>query len=58
MKEVRLGERRITINLRTGDIVVGGKTFSFPALNPQAMKIFEAGGLVEYTRQLLQEEKS
>jgi len=57
-KEVRRSERRITINLRTGNIVVADKNFSFPALNPQAMKIFEAGGLVEYTRQLLQEGKS
>lgn len=57
-KEVRLDERRITINLRIGDIVVADKNFSFPALNPQAMKIFEMGGLVEYTRQRLQEEKS
>ena len=56
--EVGFDKRRITINFRTGDIVVADKIFSFPALNSQAMKIFEAGGLIEYTRQRLREEKS
>jgi 3-isopropylmalate/(R)-2-methylmalate dehydratase small subunit len=57
-KEGRLDQRRITINLRTGNLVVGDKIFSFPALNLHAMKIFEAGGLVEYTKQRLREGKS
>jgi 3-isopropylmalate/(R)-2-methylmalate dehydratase small subunit len=57
-KEGRIGESNATVNLSTGTISVGGEEFSFPALDPQAMRIFEAGGLVEYTKQLLQEGKS
>ena len=32
-----------------------GKEFKFPKLDKQAAKIFEAGGLVEYTKQRLAE---
>ena len=50
-----LGERKATIDLSAGTITVAEEVFSFPALDSQAMKILEVGGLVEYTKQLLQE---
>jgi 3-isopropylmalate/(R)-2-methylmalate dehydratase small subunit len=52
-QKTRLNRRKIGIDLQAGKLVVADKRFSFPALNPQAMQIFEAGGLVEYTRQRL-----
>ena len=41
------------IDLSLGKILVEGKEYSFPALDKQAMLIFEAGGLVEYTKNRL-----
>jgi 3-isopropylmalate/(R)-2-methylmalate dehydratase small subunit len=40
----------MTIDLSMGKILVLGKEYSFSPLDKQAMLIFEAGGLVEYTR--------
>lgn len=43
----------MTIDLSRGKIMVGGKEYSFPALDKQAMLIFEAGGLLQYTKNKL-----
>jgi 3-isopropylmalate/(R)-2-methylmalate dehydratase small subunit len=40
----------IEIDLSKGKILFKGKEYSFPALDKQAMLIFESGGLVEYTK--------
>jgi len=53
----QLSEFFATVDLNTGIIVIIDKKFSFPPLNPQAMKIFEVGGLVEYTKYLLHDKK-
>ncbi|MHA2296715.1 MAG: LeuD/DmdB family oxidoreductase small subunit [Candidatus Hodarchaeales archaeon] len=49
------GDEKITIDFNDGKITVLGKDFSFPPLDEQAMEIFEAGGLVEYTKRALEE---
>ncbi len=46
----------IEIDLGAGVIRSGEDTFSFPPIPEAVMGIFEAGGLVAYTRQRLQEE--
>jgi 3-isopropylmalate/(R)-2-methylmalate dehydratase small subunit len=47
----------IEIQLKRGEIHCMAGIFSFPPLPETVMKIFEAGGLVPYTRQRLQTEK-
>ena len=39
-----------TVDFDNGIINLGDQTFNFPKLDKQALKIFEAGGLVEYTK--------
>jgi 3-isopropylmalate/(R)-2-methylmalate dehydratase small subunit len=56
--EGRIGESEASIDLGAGKVMVDEREFSFPALDSQAMKIFEVGGLVEYTKQLLQEREN
>ena len=43
----------ISIDTAKGIISVGDKTFSFPPLEGKAIEIFEAGGLVEFTKRRL-----
>ncbi len=45
----------ISIETAKGIISVGEKTFSFPPLEGKAIEIFEAGGLVEFTKRRLNE---
>ena len=45
----------VTLNLERSEIVVGGKTFSFPPLSPEILAIRDAGGLLPYTRKQLAE---
>ena len=40
----------ITLNVDNGEIVVGGKTFTFPKLPKEILAIRDAGGLLAYTR--------
>jgi 3-isopropylmalate/(R)-2-methylmalate dehydratase small subunit len=47
----------IEINLQKGEIICTEGTFTFPPLPETVMKIFEAGGLIPYTHQLLQTRK-
>lgn len=56
-KNGRIGESNAIIDLNAGKIGVSSNEFAFPALDAQAMKIFETGGLVEYTKLLLQEKR-
>ena len=44
----------ISVDFDTGVIKLQDKEFLFPKLDSQALEIFEAGGLVEYTRKRLQ----
>lgn len=48
----------ISIDLSLGEILVGSKKYSFPQWDKQALLIFEAGGLVEYTKNRLKSNKS
>jgi len=52
-----LSERVMTIDITSGRIKLETKEFSFPAWDEQAMLIFKAGGLVEYTKHRLQTRK-
>lgn len=45
----------ISVDFNTGIITLMGKEFKFPKFDEQAAKIFEAGGLVEYTKERLKE---
>lgn len=46
-------ESSIHVDFDNGTIHLGEESFSFPKLDEQALKIFEAGGLVEYTKNRL-----
>ena len=46
---------QIQVDFDDGKIKIAEQTFSFPKLDKQALKIFEAGGLVAYTRARLNE---
>ncbi len=50
-----LSELKMEIDLKEGKIRIGSEEFSFPKWDEQAMLIFEAGGLAEYTRRLIKE---
>jgi 3-isopropylmalate/(R)-2-methylmalate dehydratase small subunit len=43
----------IEIDLAAGEIISGAGTFKFPPLPDTVMKIFDAGGLIPYTREIL-----
>jgi 3-isopropylmalate/(R)-2-methylmalate dehydratase small subunit len=43
----------LTVDLSTGKISFDSREFSFPSWEKQAMRIFESGGLVEFTKQRL-----
>lgn len=44
----------VELDLQNGTIIVGGQKFSFPTLPPEILAIRDAGGLLEYTRQKLE----
>jgi 3-isopropylmalate/(R)-2-methylmalate dehydratase small subunit len=44
---------KIEVDFDEGTINIKDQTFKFPKLDEQAFKIFEAGGLVEYTKRRL-----
>ena len=52
-----LKQTEIQVDFDSGVINIQNKSFTFPKLDNQAMKIFEAGGLVEYTKARLREMK-
>ncbi len=52
------GSEEVNLDLEKGELVVGGKKFSFPSLSPEINAIAEAGGLLEYTRQKLKDRKN
>ena len=54
--EIQNGEG-VTINLEKGIISCAAGEFSFPPLPEAVMEIFNAGGLIEYTRERLAELK-
>lgn len=45
----------IKLDIDSGEITVGGKTFSFPKLPKEIIAIRDAGGLLAYTRSKLKE---
>ena len=47
----------VDLDLENGLIIVGGKKFSFPKLPDQILAIRDAGGLLNYTRKKLEEER-
>ena len=46
---------QITVDFDSGVIKIKNYDFKFPKLDTQALKIFQAGGLVEYTKRRLKE---
>lgn len=50
-----LKDEKISVDFDIGIIKVQDKEFQFPKLDNQALAIFKAGGLVEYTRKRLKE---
>ncbi len=52
-KASRLSDLKMKIDLSKGKISLPLKEYSFPPWDEQAMLIFKAGGLVEYTKQRL-----
>ena len=50
-----LKQVQIQVDFDKGLIVLQDKSFTFPKLDDQALQIFEAGGLVEYTKTRLNE---
>ena len=53
-QESKLSNLTMQINLSEGKIFFASQEYLFPPLDEQAMQIFKAGGLVEYTKQRLQ----
>jgi len=49
---VEAGEE-ITIDFAAGTVVTPRATYTFPPFPPEVMAIFEAGGLIPYTQQVL-----
>lgn len=49
--------QQVEIDLGAGEIRSAGSTYSFPPLPPAVMEIFEAGGLVPYTRARLEAQR-
>ena len=43
----------VEIDLKAGKVVVGSHSFAFPPLPPEVIGIFEAGGLIPFTRKRL-----
>ena len=43
----------VSLDLEAGEIRIGEKSFSFPKLPPEILKIRDAGGLLAYTREQL-----
>jgi len=46
----------VSLDIDTGKINVAGKTFLFPTLPTEILTIRDAGGLLEYTRQKLEQQ--
>ena len=55
--KTELEQNQIEVDFDKGIITVENKTFAFPKLDEQALKIFEAGGLVEFTKARLNQNK-
>ncbi|MCX7829459.1 MAG: 3-isopropylmalate dehydratase [Acidobacteria bacterium] len=47
----------VKIDLLKGEVNVGGKSFKFPPLNEELIKIRDSGGLLNYARKKLLEER-
>ena len=48
-----LTELKLCVDLTEGKIIFASKEYSFPPWDNQAMEIFNAGGLVEFTKKIL-----
>ena len=47
----------VSVDIQNGKIIVNNKSFNFPKLPDEILKIREAGGLLSYTRKKLQKYK-
>ena len=47
----------VSVEPREGKVTVGGRSFSFPPLPAEIVAICEAGGLLEYTKRMLEAER-
>jgi len=47
----------VKIDLQKGKVIVGGKAFDFPPLNEELIKIRDSGGLLNYARKKLLEQR-
>ena len=45
----------VSMDINEGDLKINGKVFSFPTLPDEILAIRDAGGLLEYTRQKLEQ---
>lgn len=52
----KLEKEKIFLDFDTGIIKIQDEEFQFPKLDSQALEIFKAGGLVEYTRNRLKKQ--
>ncbi|MBN2072302.1 MAG: 3-isopropylmalate dehydratase [Candidatus Krumholzibacteriota bacterium] len=48
------GDKPVTLDIENATVNVGGQSFSFPKLPPEILKIRDAGGLLNFTREQLQ----
>jgi 3-isopropylmalate/(R)-2-methylmalate dehydratase small subunit len=49
----KMQNQEITVDLLDGKITIKDKEFHFPPLEGEALNIFKAGGLIEYTKERL-----
>lgn len=47
----------VSLDLAKGEIAVGSRSFSFPALPPEMLAIRDAGGLLPYARKKLEDKR-
>lgn len=51
----KLADEKLAVDMTKGKLTIADQTFTFPPLEGEALKIFQAGGLIEYTKQKLKE---
>jgi len=52
-RKVDLERKPVSLDTERGRLTIGGEEFDVPPLSGKALEIFEAGGLVPYTRSVL-----
>lgn len=51
----KVSDQQIALDLVKGEIEIDSQKFSFPPLQGEALSIFKAGGLLEYTKKKLEQ---